>query len=93
MGPSCVIMTGWWLHIIIAMSLYIFLSYEQRCHDDPRTLGTPFFTCCGEMRDLNLREALERLLNFPIEKVRMASIAAEDVVLLLVGTIMSAQLV
>ncbi|MBM9513979.1 hypothetical protein [Desulfogranum marinum] len=29
-------------HINIAMSRYIFLSFEQRCHDDPRTLGSLF---------------------------------------------------
>ena len=27
-------------HITIVMSRYVFLAFEQRCHDDPRTLGT-----------------------------------------------------
>jgi len=66
------------------------LSYEQRCHDDPKQVGTLFSVCCGEMRGLNLVEALERLLSFAMEKVRAASIVTENVVLLLVDTIVSA---
>ena len=30
-------------HITIVMSRYIFLAFEQRCHDDPRTLGFQSF--------------------------------------------------
>ncbi|WP_319548646.1 transposase [Desulfogranum marinum] len=76
-------------HITIAMSRYIFLSFEQRCHDDPRTLGTLFYACSSEMRDLNLIEALQRLTSIAMEKVRAAGIVTEDVVLMLVDTIMS----
>ncbi|MCI5224762.1 MAG: IS4 family transposase, partial [Candidatus Electrothrix sp. AR4] len=32
-------------HITIVMSRYIFLSFEQRCHDDPRTIGSLFYAC------------------------------------------------
>lgn len=77
-------------HITIAMSRYIFLAFEQRCHDDPRTLGRLFFACSNELRDLNLLEALQRLLSLAMDKVRSAGIIAEDVVLALVDTIMSA---
>ena len=50
-------------HITIVMSRYIFLAVEQRCHDDPRTLGSLFFACSGEMQDLRLVEALQRILS------------------------------
>jgi hypothetical protein len=76
-------------HITIAMSRYIFLSYEQRRHDDPKTLGSLFFACCGEMKDLDLVEAMQRILSLATEKLRKAGVIAEDIVLLMVDTIMS----
>ncbi|PIE58522.1 MAG: hypothetical protein CSA33_02335 [Desulfobulbus propionicus] len=39
---------GMLAHITIAMSRYIFLSFEQRCHDDPRTLGSFFMPAAGK---------------------------------------------
>lgn len=68
-------------HITIAMSRYIFLAFEQRCHDDPRTLGTLFFACSDELQDLSLVEALQRLLSLAMDKIRTAGIVAEDVAL------------
>lgn len=76
-------------HITIAMSRYIFLAYEQRCHDDPRTLGTLFFACSDELKDLSLLEALQRLLSLALNKIRSVGTIAEDVVLTIVDTIMS----
>lgn len=76
-------------HITIAMSRYIFLALEQRCHDDPRTLGSLFFACSDEMKDLNLFEALQRILSMAMQKIRSAGIVAEDVALALVNSIMS----
>lgn len=75
-------------HITIAMSRYIFLSFEQRCHDDPRTLGTLFFACSNEMKDLSLIDALQRLLTLAMEKIRSAGIVAEDIALALVDMVM-----
>jgi hypothetical protein len=76
-------------HITIVMSRYIFLAFEQRCHDDPRTLGTLFFACSEERRDLSLVEAMQRLLGLALNKVRAAGIIAEDAVLALVDAVMS----
>lgn len=70
-------------HITIVMSRYVFLAFEQRCHDDPRTLGTLFFSCSEERRDLSIVEAMERLLRRALSKVRAAGILAEDAVVLL----------
>ncbi|MBU1413958.1 transposase, partial [Myxococcota bacterium] len=76
-------------HITIAMSRYIFLSFEQRNHDDPRTLGSLFFACSDEMEDLSLVEALRRILSLAMEKIRSTGIVAEDIALSLVDSIMS----
>lgn len=75
-------------HITIAMSRYIFLSFEQRCHDDPRTLGSLFSACCDEVKDLSMVEALQRILRLALEKIRAVGIIAEDVILDLVNTVM-----
>ena len=76
-------------HITIAMSRYIFLAFEQRCHDDPRTLGSLFFACSDEMKDLSLVEALQRIISLAMDKIRSAGIVTEDVVLALVDSIMN----
>jgi hypothetical protein len=76
-------------HITIVMSRYIFLAFEQRCHDDPRTLGSLFFACSEELQDLSLAEAMQRLLNLALEEVRGAGIIAEDGVLAIVDAVMS----
>ena len=75
-------------HITIAMSRYIFLAIEQRRHDDPRTLGSLFFACSDEMKDLTLLEAMQRILSLAMEKIRSLGIVAEDVTLALVDSIM-----
>jgi hypothetical protein len=76
-------------HITIVMSRYIFLAFEQRCHDDPRTLGSLFFACSDEMKDLSLVEALQRILSLAMKKIRSAGIVTEDVALALVDSIMN----
>jgi len=66
-------------HITIAMTRYIFLSVEQRCHSDQKTIGSLFFACSEEVKDLSLIEALQRLLTFVLDKVRMTTDFAEHV--------------
>jgi hypothetical protein len=75
-------------HITIVMSRYVFLAFEQRCHDDPRTLGSLFYACSEERQDLGLVEAMQRLLNLALHKVRAAGIIAEDAVLAIVNAVM-----
>lgn len=76
-------------HITITMTRYIFLALEQRCHDDPRTLGSLFFACSDEMKDLSMIEALQRILSLAMEKLQSSTIVAEDVALALVNSIMN----
>ena len=77
-------------HTTIAMVRYIFLAIEQRCHDDPRTIGSLFFACSGEIKDLSLLDALQRLLALALDKVRTAGEFAEDVIVAMVDAIMGA---
>lgn len=75
-------------HITITMSRYVFLAFEQRCHDDPRTLGTLFYAFSEEQLDLSLAEAMERLLSLALDKVRSAGIIAENTVVAIVDAVM-----
>lgn len=76
-------------HITIVMSRYIFLAFEQRCHDDPRTLGSLFFAYSSEMEDLNLVDAMQRILSLAMGKIKSAGIVIEDATLTLVDVMMS----
>ncbi len=77
-------------HITITMVRYIFLAFEQRCHDDPRTIGDLFFACSDEIDDLSLAEALQRLLALVLDKVRSSGEFAEAKILAMIDAIMGA---
>ena len=77
-------------HITITMVRYIFLAFEQRCHDDPKTIGDLFFACSDEMDDLSLTEALQRLLALALDKVRSSGEFAEATILAMIDVIMGA---
>jgi hypothetical protein len=77
-------------HTTIAMTRYIFLAVEQRCHDDQRTIGSLFFACSEEIKDLSLIEALQRLLSLVFDKVRSSGEVAEHVVITMIDAIMGA---
>ena len=75
-------------HTTIAMARYIFLAVEQRCHDDPKTIGGLFFAYSEEIKDLTLIEALQRLLTLALEKVRSSGEFAESVIIAMIDAIM-----
>lgn len=77
-------------HTTIAMIRYIFLAVEQRCHDDQKTIGSLFFACSEEIKDLTLIEALQRLLALALNKVRSSGEFAEHVVIAMIDAIMGA---
>ncbi len=77
-------------HITITMVRYIFLAYEQRCHDDPKTIGDLFFACSDEMDDLSFAEALQRLLALVMDEIRSSGNYAESTILAMIDTIMGA---
>lgn len=67
-------------HTSLVFTRYLFLAVQQRFHDDPRSIGSLFYACCEEMKDLTLFEALHRLLTLALEKVRATGEFAESVV-------------
>ena len=77
-------------HTTIAMVRYIFLAVEQRCHDDPKTIGGLFFACSEEIKDLSLIEALQRLLTLALDKVRSSGEFTESVIIAMIDAIMGA---
>ena len=77
-------------HITITMIRYIFLAFEQRCHDDPGTIGDLFFACSDEIDDLSLAEALQRLLSLALDKVRSSGEFAGATILAMIDAIMGA---
>ncbi len=76
-------------HITIAMSRYVFLVYEQRHNKDPRTLGSLFYACMEELRDLSLIEAFQRIIRLAIDKIRTAGIGSEEVINAIMESVMS----
>ncbi|MDX2433237.1 MAG: transposase [Desulfobacterales bacterium] len=76
-------------HATIVMLRYLFLAFEQRLHDDPRTLGTLFHACADEMKDLSILDALQRIMKLALDKVRAAGEFTEDIILKILDAVMS----
>jgi len=74
----------------IAMIRYMFLSYEQRLHDDPRTFGELFHACCDEIKDLSLLEALQRIITLAIHNLRNINELTEKLVQNMLDALMGA---
>ncbi|WZX99996.1 transposase [Bacillus sp. FSL W7-1360] len=49
-------------HTTIVFTRYIVLSWQNRCHNDHRTLGGVFYDLCDEMQALDWTVALQQLL-------------------------------
>lgn len=71
----------------IVMVRYMFLALEQRRQEDPRTFGALFRACCEEMRDLSFMEALQRVLELTVDKLRKSGEMAEEVYRSLISAI------
>ena len=76
-------------HATIVMLRYLFLAFEQRLHDDPRTLGTLFHACADEIKDLSILDALQRIMKLALDKVRAAGEFTEDIILKILDAVMS----
>jgi hypothetical protein len=75
-------------HTSLVFSRYMFLAVQQRFHHDPRSIGSLFYACCDEMKDLTLFDALHRLLTLALEKVRASGEFAESVINAMLDAIM-----
>ena len=76
-------------HITVVLCRYLFLAFERRCHDDPRTLGSLFYACCEEQKDLGFLEALGRLLADVADKLRQAGQVLETAMMIMVDALVS----
>ena len=75
-------------HITIVMTRYIFLVFEQRNHDDPRTIGSLFYACCDEMADVCLLEAMQRLLTLVMDTIRSTGEFSDKIISSLIDAVM-----
>jgi hypothetical protein len=77
-------------HTSLVFSRYLFLAVQQRFHDDPRSIGSLFYACCDEMKDLTMFDALHRLLTLALEKVRTSGEFAERAINAMLDAVMGA---
>lgn len=77
-------------HNTVVFTRYTFLALEQRFHDDHKSLGSLFFACRSDMKDLSLLDALNRLLTAAPDRVRAAGEFAEDFIDKMLDAIMGA---
>lgn len=56
---------------------------------DPRSLGSMFYACVDEVKDLSILEALQRIMQLALDKVRQSGEFAEDVIMKLLDAIMT----
>lgn len=75
-------------HTSLVFTRYMFLALQQRFHDDPRSIGSLFYACCDEIKDLSLFDALHRLLTLALEKVRSSGEFAENALMSMLDAIM-----
>lgn len=77
-------------HATVVLTRYCFLSYQQRMGEDERALGSLFFACSDEMRDITVAEAFQRLMTLALENIRQLGEFAEDAVRKIIDAVMVA---
>ena len=60
---------GYTAYVAIVMLRYMFLSYEARKSIDDRTIGSLFYCCCDEIKDIEFEEVLCIIFSHIIEIV------------------------
>jgi hypothetical protein len=71
-------------HATIVMVRHNFLALERRDESDQRTFGELFYLCTDEVKDLDLYEAMKRILSMLIEELRKYSEISEKIVTILI---------
>jgi hypothetical protein len=51
-------------HTTIVFARYLLLSWQTRQHNDAKTIGGMFYLFCDEVKDLDLKTALQQLWQF-----------------------------
>lgn len=62
----------------IVFTRFILLEWLRRKNNDWKTMGELFFICCEDVRDIELTEALERLLSIFMEGLKNGTVQIDD---------------
>lgn len=60
-------------HTTIVFTRYIVLSWQNRCHTDPRTLGGIFYDLCDEVNELDWAIALQQLIELLEDVIKQSN--------------------
>lgn len=77
-------------HSAISMLRYVFIAFEKRINDDPRTFGELFLARCDEIKDLSIMEALKRILALIMDKILASSVCSQQLLQNIIDEILSA---
>lgn len=64
----------------IVFTRYIMLAHENRLNTDMRSIGDLFYICCDELKDIQLSEALQLILNILTMVLREKLVLSEQAV-------------
>ena len=62
----------------LVFTRYIILEWIRRNETDPKTFGELFFACYDDIKDIELSEALERLLEIFIEGIEKGTVKIDE---------------
>ena len=77
-------------HTTISMLRYVFIAFEKRINDDPRTFGELFLARCDEIKDLSIMEALKIILALIMDKILASNVCSQQLVQNIIDEILSA---
>lgn len=77
-------------HTTISMLRYIFIAFEKRINDDPRTFGELFLAQCDEINDLTLGDAFKRILALLKDLIQQSCRCSQCIIESMINEIVSA---
>jgi len=77
-------------HTTISMLRYVFVAFEKRINDDPRTFGELFHFYCDEIKDISILEALNRILALIMDKIQASNTCSQQLVQNIIDEVLSA---
>ena len=72
------------------MLRYVFIAFEKRINDDPRTFGELFLAQCDEIKDLTLGDAFKRILALLKDLIHQSHRCAQCIIESIIKEIVSA---
>lgn len=77
-------------HTTVVLTRYCFLAFQQRMETDERALGSLFFACSDEIRDITLAVALRRIITLAQDNIRQIGEFAEDAARKIINAVIAA---